>query len=202
MCLQECFSPSLETATVTDVRKSSTASNEYLRECLASWADPIYTPPGCRTVSLCSWTGFSAVRAPTPANGGLKASDLCRDCGTTRDYNPPASERCYLGVDQPNPDFQYAHVSRARQRRQWSSATSWATVSEPGEDEAKPKPASAQMEFPKQAPKRVETKSQLTACLETTTASEERKTFAEMMGLAEMTCEELPSAFDSDDEVD
>jgi len=75
-------------------------------------------------------------------------------------------------------------------------------VSEQGEDGAKPKPASAHMEFPKQALKRVETKSQLTACLETRTASKEKKTFAEMMGLAEMTCEDLPSAFDSDDEDD
>jgi len=188
MCLQEHFSSSLQTATITDVRKISTASNEYLRKCLASWADPIYIPPGCRTISLCSWTGFNAVRTPTSANGWLKASDLWKDCGTTADYDPPASERCYVGVDQPNPDFQYAHVSRARQRRQCSSTTSWATVSEQGEGGAKPKPTPAHVEFHKQAPKRVDTKSQLTACLETRTASEEKKIFVAMMGLAEMTC--------------
>ncbi|CAE7030550.1 hypothetical protein CFE70_004216 [Pyrenophora teres f. teres 0-1] len=201
---QGCTSSVLETATVPDARSTSTASSDYLRRCLDSWAGPIYTPPGCRTVSLCSWAGFTAVPAPTSANGMLKASDLWKDCGTTPDYNPPASERCYLGVTQPRQDSKYEQMLRAKQRRyrQRSSATSWATVSEQGEDGAKPEPTSAPLEFRKQAPKRVSTTSQLTTCLEKRTMKEEKKTFAEVMGLGAMTCSDLPSAFDSDDEED
>lgn len=196
MYAQESLPSAMQTAT------ASTSSDKFLRQCLASWAPPISTPPGCRTVSLCNWAGFTAVPAQNLATGELKASDLCKDYGTTPDYNPPASERCYLGVDQPISNFQYEHVSRAGQRRrqQRSAATSWGTVSEQGEDGAKPAPASDAIQFCKQTPKCVDTKSQLTACLKMKAAKEEMKTFAEMMRSRAMTCEGLPSAFDSDEE--
>ncbi|KAA8620919.1 hypothetical protein PtrSN002B_005036 [Pyrenophora tritici-repentis] len=134
----------------------------------------------------------------------LKASDLWKDRGTTHGYNPPTSERCYLGVNQPPHDSKYEHMLKAKQLRcrQRSSATSSATVSSQGEDGAKPEPKSAPMEFYKQAPKRVSTASRLTAGLEMRTVKHDKKTYAAVMGMDAMACDNLPSAFESDDEED
>ena len=76
----------------------------------------------------------------------------------------------------------------------------WATVS--GQDEgARPKRTTAPIQFLKQAPRRVNTSSELTASLETESINEEKKLrLAERFALEGLNCEDLPSAFDSDDE--
>jgi hypothetical protein len=56
--------------------------------------------------------------------------------------------------------------------------------------------------FSKQQPKRVSTESQLTSSFRSlsTLGTKGLATMAERLGLDSMTCEELPSAFDSDSE--
>jgi hypothetical protein len=182
-------------------RKISAASNTCLREFL----DPCYAPPSCRTVSFSSWNGFTATPAPPALSGALKASDLCKDRGMIAAYDPPAGEWCYLGADQPTND---PRLERLRQNiklqrqpklpRHRGSNSSWKTVSEQGEEGAKPEP----IDFVKSPLKHVNTHSQLTKSLSVGIGKEEKmKTLVERLRLEGMTCEELPSAFDvTDDE--
>ncbi|RMZ73022.1 hypothetical protein GMOD_00009527 [Pyrenophora seminiperda CCB06] len=195
----------MEATSVSDARKKSKATNDYLRKVVASWeeymnAPTSYTPPGCRAISYSSWVGFTT--SPSLENRSLKASDLCKDYGTTANYCPPVGERCYLGVGRPAVPIQNEeHVPRARQpcRQQPISMASTETVSSFGEDEALAEPT---MQFKKQTPKRADTTSLLTMCLNKGTVKEAKKTFAEMMGICGMTCDDLPSAFDSNEDED
>jgi hypothetical protein len=84
-----------------------------------------------------------------------------------------------------------------KQSRHRGSNSSWKTVSEQGDEGAKPEP----INFVKHPLKRVNTHSQLTKSLSMVMEKGEKmKTLVESWGLEGMTCEELPSAFDSDDE--
>ncbi|KAF1831384.1 hypothetical protein BDW02DRAFT_556935 [Decorospora gaudefroyi] len=211
MSTEEYFSFAPEAPYAADAptasRKPSTSSNPSLRSLLVgTWTELPPIPATCRTVSFSSWRRFSAAPVrPTP-KGGLKASDLCIDRGQTPDFDPPASEWCYLGVDQPPVDPKYQNLARARgQRRrprqpQRTSTSSWATVSEEGEEGTKPEPI--KMNFSKRPLKRVNTNSLLTESFAMPAKEEKVKTMAERLGLEGLTCEELPSAFDSDDEED
>ena len=183
-------------------RKTSAASSISLREFLG----PCYAPPGCRTVSFSSWNRIISTPAPSAPTGALKASDLCKDRGVAAEYDPPASEWCYLGADQQKDDPRLERLRQnillqrqPKQARHRGSNSSWKTVSEQGDESAKPEP----INFVKYPLKRVNTHSQLTKSLSVVMGKGEKmKTLVERWGLEGMTCEELPSAFDCDDEED
>jgi hypothetical protein len=182
--------------------KTSAASSVSLREFLG----PYYAPRGCRTVSFSSWNRFTSSPATCAPTGTLKASDLCKDRGVAADYDPPASEWCYLGADQPTGDPKLERLRQnillqrqPKQPRHRGSNSSWKTVSAQGGKGAKPEP----INFVKHPLKRANTHSQLTKSLSTVMGKGEKmKTLVERWGLEGMTCEELLSAFDSDDEDD
>jgi hypothetical protein len=143
----------------------------------------------------------SAPEQVTPT-GELKASDLYRDRGMRSTYNPPTSEFCYLGVDQPKPDPRYnARPVQDLRKRKRGSSTSLATVSEQGDEDARPKPTTSPTLFTRQVLKRVNTSSELTRSFEIVSIKEEKNpTLAEKFAFEGLNCEDLPSAFDSDDE--
>jgi hypothetical protein len=180
-------------------RKTSAASNGSLRDFLG----PCYAPPGCRTVSFSSWNRITTTPSSPAPTGALKASDLCQDRGTSAFYDPPASEWCYLGADQQtdNPKLERLRQNillrrQAKPPRHRGSNSSWKTVSEQGEEDARSEP----IQFTKHPLKRVNTRSQLTRSLSVVMGNEEKMmTLVGRLGLEGMTCEELPSAFDSDD---
>ena len=103
-----------------------------------------------------------------------------------------------MGAEQPLDNGKPA-ARVACYRRQKSSgnfATTSSMGSESGMTETEP------ITFHKQQPKRVSTESQLTSSFKSvpTIGPKGPATMAERLGLEGMTCEELPSAFDSDSE--
>ncbi|KAF2024051.1 hypothetical protein EK21DRAFT_118155 [Setomelanomma holmii] len=145
----------------------------------------IITPPSSRTVSFSHWTRFNTSPISTPT-GELKASVLCEASEITPDYDPPVSEWTFLGANQPVFEYQPG-VKKSAQRRQ-KSPSSWTAMS--SQDEA--------ITFEKEPIKRVSTSSQLTASLRSSSLGSNPE--ANKFGLSGTTCEELPSAFDSDSE--
>ncbi|KAI4636339.1 hypothetical protein J4E83_001293 [Alternaria metachromatica] len=183
-------------------RKASSASSAFLRELLGPEMALSIMPPGCRTIAFSQWGGFTAAPEQVTPTGELKASDLYMDRGMTSTFNPPTSEWCYLGVNQPKPDPRYnvQPIPDLRKRKR-NSSTSIATVSEQGDQGARPKPTASPVRFTRQTLKRVNTNSELTRSFELVSIKEEKKpTLAEKFAFEGLNCEDLPSAFDSDDE--
>lgn len=180
--------------------KTSSSSNVYLRELLGPTINLPAMPRSCRAIGLPHWSGFSTAPERIAPPGELKASDLLRDRGMTPTYNPPAGEWCYLGADQPKPIVQPVkfRVHDHRERRRGTDM-SWMKVSEQDED-ARPKTSTAPIQFFRQAPRRVNTSSELTASFETRSMEKRRLTLAEEFASEGLDCTELPSTFDSDDE--
>jgi len=121
-------------------RKASSASSAFLRELLGPEMTLSIMPPGCRTIAFSQWGGFTAAPEQVTPTGELKASDLYMDRGMTSTFNLPTSEWCYLGVNQPKPDPRYnAQPIPDLRKRKRNSSTSIATVSEQGDQGARPK---------------------------------------------------------------
>jgi hypothetical protein len=182
-------------------RKSSSSSNAYLRELLDPAIGLSAMPPSCRTIGSPHWGHFTTAPEQVTPAGELKASNLLRDRGMTSSYNSPKDEWCFLGADQPEPIPKYmpSRVQDYRKRKRGADMN-WATVSEQDEG-ARPKRTTAPIQFLKQAPRRVNTSSELTASLETESINEEKKPrLAERFALEGLNCGDLPSAFDSDNE--
>ncbi|KAJ4343408.1 hypothetical protein N0V95_006670 [Ascochyta clinopodiicola] len=186
-------------------RKSSIA----MREIIAPWAEMPATPPSCRTVSFSRWSKFTASGCSTPT-GELKASKLCANYGTSPAYNPPANEWTYLGTEQPlrcgKPEAQRSQ-HRRRQSSQQSSGTcpslsSTASTTVSSDSQTEP------MDFRRQDFKRASTSSQLTVSFKASPAKGGQEQPPGMLGLIArlgldaLDCQELPSAFESEDEDD
>lgn len=132
-------------------------------------------------------------------SGLLKASVLCKACGTSPSYDPPISEWVYLGADQP------AHVDgKPEIRERWSDwrqrqSPSGVQMTVPGMHmEEKP-----ELSFAKQPIKRMSTESQLTRGIKMGSHVGDEVRLTDKYGFQGLTCEELPSAFDSEsDEED
>tara|TARA_R110002003_G_scaffold1868_7_gene23622 strand:+ start:272 stop:913 length:642 start_codon:yes stop_codon:yes gene_type:complete len=178
-------------------RSTSAESMTSIRSFLRPWCPDINTPPSSRTVSFSSWTRFNATAVNTPP-GELKASVLWKASGTTPTYDPPASEWTFLGFNQPVYEFQ-PFVKKSAHRRQKSSE-SWTSTSSTGAGDQ-----AGTITFSKQKVKRVSTSSQLTASLNSVSPGGSQgaaTTTANRFGLGGMTSEDLPSAFESDEEED
>jgi hypothetical protein len=157
--------------------------------------------PSRRAISFSHWTHFTAIPFNTPP-GQLKASLLCKASGTAVRYNPPASEWTYLGADQPvilqapEPRMAWREWSRQKAPRSSSplSQSSTSSSSEAGET----------FEFHKQTVKQLCNKSQLTSSIMKASNGEHIAlvSTANKFGLEGLSCAELPSAFDSDEEED
>lgn len=190
-------------------RKTSMAHNAAMRDIIRPWAEIPNTPPSCRTVSYSSWSRFSASGTSTP-NGELKASRLCTPHGASPSYSPPAGEWTYLGAEQPLHCGKPV-VQRSRHRRQQSAQSSGTCPSLSSTASSRTE-ATEPIDFQRQHIKRVSTSSLLTQSF---TASYPRASpgkgagettptgmqgLAARLGLDTLNCEDLPSAFDSDDE--
>jgi hypothetical protein len=178
-------------------QQASIEHSTFMRSLFNGWCESSTTPPASRTVSFSSWTRVTRPTAAAPL-GELKASVICKGSGTTPSYDPPACEWIYLGAEQP---LNYGKpTARARDYRRKKSYGSFATTSSMSNEsdgtETEP------ITFSKQQPKRVSTESQLTSSFRSlsTLGTKGLATMAERLGLDSMTCEELPSAFDSDSE--
>ncbi|KAH4855000.1 hypothetical protein HBI16_156400 [Parastagonospora nodorum] len=131
--------------------------------------------------------------------GLLKASVLCKACGTSPSYDPPISEWVYLGADQP------AHVEGEPEvREKWSDwrqrrSPGGLRMAVPGMYVEK----NTELRFARQPIKRMSSESQLTRGIKMGLRAGNEVTLADKYGLQGLTCEDLPSAFDSEsDEED
>ncbi|KZM25766.1 uncharacterized protein EKO05_0002605 [Ascochyta rabiei] len=184
-------------------------SSIAMREVIAPWAEMPATPPSCRTVSFSRWSRFTTSGCSTPT-GELKASKLCANYGTSPAYNPPAKEWTYLGAEQPlrcgKPEAHRSRHHRQQNSQQSSgtcpslSSTASTTVSSSSQTEP--------MDFRRRDFKRASTSSQLTESFKPSSAKGGQEQPPGMLGLIAklgldaLDCQELPSAFDSEDEDD
>lgn len=161
----------------------------------------IDTSPSHRRISSSSWLRFSTSPVATPS-GQLKASLLCKGSGTSPSYDPPVSEWVYLGAGQ------LIFLGKPEPRAKWHE---WKRQKCPQNLSRLPSPSSLSSEvvaeeftFQKQPVKRLSNDSQLSKSMRMASFSDEGATTSAMKkyGLAGLTCEDLPSAFDSDDEED
>ncbi|OAK94283.1 hypothetical protein IQ06DRAFT_234587 [Phaeosphaeriaceae sp. SRC1lsM3a] len=161
----------------------------------------IVTSPSHRRISSSSWLRFSNSPVATPS-GQLKASLLCKGSGTSPSFNPPASEWVYLGAGQP------IFFGKPEPQANWHE---WKCRKYPQKTSRSPSPSSLSSEvvadkftFQKQPVKRLSNESQLSNSIRMASPSDEGAATGAMKkhGLAGLTCEDLPSAFDSDDEED
>lgn len=180
-------------------RNSSTdttaSAHIFLRPCCYD----LGTSPSQRAVSFSSWTHYKNERVLTPA-GTLKASLLCEARGLSSSYDPPAHEWIFLGADQPQPataPWVDRNIRQRKKKFESSSTLSSMTLASDGDDAAL---------FAKRRVTRVSTSSQLTTSIKGSSSwlgSIQKSGMAaadKRLGLEGMTCEDLPSAFDSDDE--
>lgn len=185
------YSSPTRQATTPHKRTTSAEHNEFMRSLLRKWCPPVDIQPSSRTVSFSSWTHVTDGKPTTPL-GKLKTSKICKGSGTTPDYDPPRHEWTYLGTEQP-PLRCGKPSERKTGRRSQESNGSWTTAtsaSDGGQATSEP------ITFRKQPVKGVGTESQLTSSLKATIEKQPTSRF----GLQGFTCEELPSAFDSDDD--
>jgi hypothetical protein len=179
-------------------RKTSAEHDAFMRRLLRGWCEPSTTLPASRTVSFSSWTRVATPTAATPF-GELKASVICKGSGTMLSYDPPASEWTYLGAEQPLNCGKPAGWTGNHRRQKGSGNFVSASSTSSGSELTEP------ITFRKQQPKRVCTESQLTGSIKSSInqcSQKEMATLADRVELDSMTCEDLPSAFDSDSEDD
>ncbi|KAJ8106780.1 hypothetical protein OPT61_g9317 [Boeremia exigua] len=193
-------------------------SSKSMREIIPPWAEMPATPPSCRTISFSRWSRFTTSESTTPT-GELKASKLCLNRGTSPSYNPPTNEWTYLGTEQPlrcgKPETQ-----RSRHRRQHStqqssqqssgtcpslSSTASTTTTTTTTSSSS---ATDPMDFRRRHVQRASTSSQLTESFKASPTKGGRNQPPGMLGLMARLGldaaygDELPSAFDSEDEDD
>lgn len=156
--------------------------------------------PGHRAVSFSSWTRYSTSPITAPS-GQLKASVLCKASGTSPSYDPPVSEWAFLGAGQP-----ITMTGKPEVREKWSD---WRQRRSPGGSPLSTKvgeEGSEGIDFRKRPIKRVSIESQLTRSIKTGSETDfetEKATMAAKKNRLEgLTCDDLPSAFDSDSEDD
>ena len=202
-------------------------SSRTMRDIIPPWAEMPATPPSCRTVSFSRWSRFTTSGANTPT-GELKASRLCTNRGTSPSYNPPADEWTYLGSERPflcgRPEIQRSKTCRQQSTQhssQQSSGTCPSLSSTASTETTSSTFATEPMDFRRRNVQRAATSSQLTESLATSSKFRQNSNKASpangnrdqplgMQGLmarlgvntADCDGEELPSAFDSEDEDD
>ncbi|KAH7406370.1 hypothetical protein DE146DRAFT_607524 [Phaeosphaeria sp. MPI-PUGE-AT-0046c] len=159
----------------------------------------IDTSPSHRRISSSSWLNFNTSPVSMPS-GQLKASLLCKGSGTSPSYDPPASEWVYLGAEQP------VCVGKPGLRTDWHE---WKRQKGPTTSSRSASPSLRSSEvfveefaFQKQPVKRLSNESQLSHWIKMASFSNQgvMMSATKKYGLAGLTCEDLPSAFDSDDE--
>lgn len=188
-------------------------SSKLMHDIIPPWAEMPATPPSCRPVSFSRWSRFTTSEASTPT-GELKASKLCTNRGTSPTYNPPANEWTYLGAEQQlrcgKPEAQRSRNRRQQSAQQYSqqssetcpSLSSTASTTTSSSSQTEP------MEFRRRDVQRASTSSQLTESFKASPIKgglEQRRPQGMLglmarLGLDAADCEELPSAFDSEDE--
>jgi hypothetical protein len=210
---------------------SQRQSSKTMQSIIPPWAEMPATPPNCHTVSFSRWSRFTTSTSSTPT-GELKASKLCTNRGTSPSYNPPANEWTYLGAEQPflcgrpqaqrNQHRRQQSVQRySHQSSQQSSGTCPSLSSTASTATNTSGSATEPMEFRRRDVKRASTSSQLTESLATSYKLRQNSLKSSptkgnrdqplgMQGLmarlgvdaADCDGDELPSAFDSEDEDD
>ncbi|KAF1930496.1 uncharacterized protein M421DRAFT_20732, partial [Didymella exigua CBS 183.55] len=190
-------------------------SSRAMQDIIPPWAEMPATPPSCRTVSFSRWSRFTTSGSGTP-NGELKASKLCINRGTSPTYNPPANEWTYLGAEQPlrcgKPEAQRSRHRRQQSVNQYSqqSAETCPSLSSTASTTASSSSQTEPMNFRRRNVQRASTSSQLTESFKASPVKgglDQRQPHGMIglmarLGLDAADCEELPSAFDSDDEDD
>ncbi|KAF2875965.1 hypothetical protein BDV95DRAFT_603347 [Massariosphaeria phaeospora] len=188
----------------------SQAHNAAMRELMRPWGSLPPTPPGSRAVSFSSWSRFSASTTSSKSSEEMTAATIWGIKGTTPDYNPPPTEWCYLGAEQPlvpgKPQDRPTRQQRQQQqqhRRQQSSG-SWATASSVSVS------GTAPIVFRKEEVRGAKTSSLLTESLKSGGPCEAQSAAgvlgkqlgvgAGAGGMARLSASMLPSAFDSDSE--
>jgi hypothetical protein len=147
----------------------------------------ITTSPSHTHIASASWRRFSSNRPDSPP-GELKASLLCKDTGKSASYDPPVDEWCVL--DAVVPVYVGKPLQKRMMHRREEGSASSSTLSSN---------QSGAITFKKREVKRVSNSSQLTASIEGSPVG--ILSAAQRMGLGDVNCEDLPSAFhDSDDE--
>jgi hypothetical protein len=153
--------------------------------------------PSHRAVSFSSWTRYSRSAVHRPSYGQLKASVLCKASGTSPSYDPPIGEWTFLGFGQ--------HINmtaKAEMRERWSD---WRQRRSPGDSPRSVSPtkiAQQGIDFHRQQIMHLSVESQLTRDIIRCSEMQVMVTTAKKYGFEEMTCGDLPSAFDSDSEDD
>lgn len=188
-------------------RKSSRAMHDII----PPWAEMPATPPSCRTVSYSRWSRFTTSGSSTPT-GQLKASKLCTNRGTSPTYNPPAKEWTYLGAEQllrcGKPEAQRSRHRRQQSAQQYSQQSSGTcpSLSSTASTTASSSSQTEPMDFRRRDVQRASTSSQLTESFKASPAKGGPEQPPGMLGLMARLgldtadCEELPSAFESEDE--
>lgn len=202
-------------------------SSRTMHSIIPPWAEMPATPPSCRTVSYSRWSRFNTSGSSTPT-GELKASKLCTNRGTSPSYNPPADEWTYLGAEQPflcgRPEVQRSKHRRQQSAQQGSQQSSGTCPSLSSTASTATNPSSCAtepMEFYRRDVQRASTSSQLTESFATSCRLRRPSHKASptkggrdqplgMQGLlarlgvdaADCDGDELPSAFESEDEDD
>ncbi|KAJ4985608.1 hypothetical protein SVAN01_08883 [Stagonosporopsis vannaccii] len=179
---------------------------------IEAWEPMPETPPSCRTVSFSRWSRFTTSATSTPT-GELKASKLCLNRGTSPTYNPPANEWTYLGTELQcgKPEAQRSRHRRqhsAQQYSQQSAGTCPSLSSTASTTTTSSTSATEPMDFRRRSVQRASTSSQLTQSFKASPIKGGREQPAGMLGLMARLGldaaegDELPSAFDSEDEDD
>lgn len=182
-----------------------------MHDIIPPWAEMPATPPSCRTVSYSRWSRFTTSGSSTPT-GELKASKLCTNRGTSPTYNPPAKEWTYLGAEQllrcGKPEAQRSRHRRQQSAQQYSQQSSGTcpSLSSTASTTASSSSQTEPMDFRRRDVQRASTSSQLTESFKASPAKGGPEQPPGMLGLMARLgldaadCEELPSAFDSEDE--
>lgn len=186
------------------------------RAMISPWEVMPASPQSCQAVSFSRWSRFTTSASSTPT-GELKASKLCVNRGTTPTYSPPAYEFTYLGTDlrSGKPEAprsrhrrQQSAQQSAQRYSQQSSGTCPSLSSTTSTTTTSSTSATEPMEFRRRSVQRTSTSSQLTESFKASPIKGSREQPPGMLGLMArlgldpVEGDELPSAFDSDDEDD
>jgi hypothetical protein len=148
----------------------------------------ITTSPSHTHIASASWRRFSSKRPDSPP-GELKASLLCKETGKSASYDPPVDEWCVLDADVPVYVGKPLQKRMMRRREEGSASSSTVSSNQSGA-----------ITFKKREVKRASTSSQLTASINGSPVG--ILSAAQRMGLGDVNCEDLPSAFDDSDDED
>lgn len=222
MSHQDYFS--YQPATLADERRDTKSTRPLLpqrnssRTMISPWEAMPATPPSCRTVSSPRWSRFTTSATSTPT-GELKASKLCSNRGTSPTYDPPAKEYIHPSTGLPL-QCGKLETQRSRHRRQQSAQQSAQRYSQQSSGTCPSLSSTASttttsstsatepMDFRRRSVQRASTSSQLTESFKASPTKGSRDQPPGMLGLMarlgldSAEGDELPSAFDSEDEDD